>query len=99
MITFHASRFTLHVPRIGQQIHMNSARRVLFAFAWLVVGGEETEVRLLAQHLDPTRYTIEVVACFRKPNMPEQTHRQLEALGVPVDCTPYELAFEDTVAF
>ena len=33
-------------------------RRVLFVFAWLVVGGEETEVRLLAQHLNPARYTI-----------------------------------------
>jgi hypothetical protein len=74
-------------------------RRVLFVFAWLVVGGEETEVRLLAKHLDPARYRIEVVACFRKPNMPEQTHRQLEALGVPVDRTPYTLSFEDTVAY
>lgn len=74
-------------------------RRVLFVFAWLVVGGEETEVRLLASHLDKRRYTIEVVACFRKPNMPEQTHEQLRALGVPVDTTPYALSFEDTVAY
>ena len=74
-------------------------RRVLFVFAWLVVGGEETEVRLLARHLDPTRYCIEVVACLRKPGMPEQTHVQLQALGVPVDRTPYSLSFEDTVAY
>lgn len=74
-------------------------KRILFVFAWLVVGGEETEVRLLAQNLDRSRYTIEVVPCFRKPNMPEQTHRQLEALGVPVDKTPYHLSFEDTVAY
>jgi polysaccharide biosynthesis protein PelF len=74
-------------------------RRVLFVFAWLVVGGEETEVRLLAKHLDPTRYRLEVVACLRKPNMPEQTHAQLAALGVPVDRTPYTLSFEDTVAY
>jgi len=73
--------------------------RVLFVFAWLVVGGEETEVRLLARHLDPHRYRIEVVACFRKPNMPEQTHEQLEALGIPVDRTPYALSFEETVAY
>lgn len=73
--------------------------RVLFVFAWLVVGGEETEVRLLAQSLDRSRYTLEVVACFRKPNMPEQTHTQLEALGVPVDKTPYTLSFEDTVDY
>ncbi len=74
-------------------------RRVLFVFAWLVVGGEETEVRLLARRLDAARYRLEVVACLRKPNMPEQTHEQLAALGVPVDRTPYDLSFEDTVAY
>ena len=74
-------------------------RRVLFVFAWLVVGGEETEVRLLARHLDPARYRLEAVACFRKPNMPEQTHRQLEELGVPVDRAPYQLTFEETVEY
>ncbi|WP_182086466.1 glycosyltransferase [Aureimonas sp. ME7] len=73
--------------------------RILFVFAWLVVGGEETEVRLLAEHLDPRRYKIDVVACFRKDGMPEQTHRQLEALGVSVDRTPYTLSFEDTVSY
>lgn len=73
--------------------------RILFVFAWLVVGGEETEVRLLARNLDRTRYQIDVVACFRKPNMPEQTHEQLTALGVDVDTTPYDLSFEDTVAY
>ena len=59
-------------------------RRVLFVFAWLVVGGEETEVRLLARHLDPHRYTLHVVGCFRKSGMPEQTHAQLEALASPL---------------
>ena len=73
--------------------------RILFVFAWLVVGGEETEVRLLAKHLNPARYRIEVVACFRKDGMPEQTHAQLEALGVPVDRHPYTLSFEDTVSY
>ncbi len=73
--------------------------RILFVFAWLVVGGEETEVRLLAQALDPARYTIDVVACFRKPGMPEQTHTQLEAIGVRVDRTPYHLSFDETVAY
>jgi len=73
--------------------------RILFVFAWLVVGGEETEVRLLAQALDPARYRIEVIACFRKEGMPEQTHSQLEAIGVPVDRTPYHLSFDDTVAY
>ncbi|MEZ4869140.1 MAG: glycosyltransferase family 4 protein [Caldilineaceae bacterium] len=73
--------------------------RVLFVFSWLVVGGEETEVRLLAQNLDPRRYKIDVVACLRKPNMPDQTHRQLAALDVPVDRTPYTLSFDETVAY
>jgi polysaccharide biosynthesis protein PelF len=74
-------------------------RRVLFVFAWLVVGGEETEVRLLAKHLNPARYRIEVIPCFRKPDMPEQTHEQLEAMGVPVDRTPYRLSFEESIAY
>ncbi|WP_062205020.1 glycosyltransferase family 4 protein [Aureimonas sp. AU12] len=73
--------------------------RILFVFAWLVVGGEETEVRLLARHLDPARYRIDVVACFRRDGMPEQTHEQLEALGVSVDRTPYALSFEDTISY
>src|SRR5438270_11920506 len=74
-------------------------KRILFIFAWLVVGGEESEVRLLAKHLDPARYQIDVVACLRKPQMPEQTHRQLEALGVPVDRTPYDLSYAETVSY
>lgn len=73
--------------------------RILFVLAWLVVGGEETEVRLLAQTLNPERYRVEVIACFRKEGMPEQTHAQLEAIGVPVDRTPYHLSFDDTVAY
>ena len=73
--------------------------RVLFVFAWLVVGGEETEVRLLAKNLDPRRYRIDVVVCFHKPGMPAQSHRQLAALGVDVDTTPYGLGFDATVAY
>ena len=73
--------------------------RILFVFAWLVVGGEETEVRLLAGNLDRTRYKLDVVACFRRPEMPQQTHEQLTALGVDVDTTPYDLSFEDTVSY
>jgi glycosyltransferase involved in cell wall biosynthesis len=72
-------------------------RSVLFVFGWLVVGGEETEVRLLARLLDPARYRLEVVACLRREGMPDQTERQLAELGVAVDRTPYRLSFEDTV--
>ncbi|WP_036815152.1 glycosyltransferase [Phyllobacterium sp. UNC302MFCol5.2] len=73
--------------------------RLLFVFAWLVVGGEETEVRLLARHLDPKRYVVDVVACFHRPGMTEQTRDQLIAAGIDVDTTPYELSFEDTVGY
>lgn len=73
--------------------------RVLFVFGWLVVGGEETELRHLARHLDPDRYRVEVVACLRRDGMAEQAHRQLEALGVPLDTTPYRLTPENTVAY
>jgi glycosyltransferase involved in cell wall biosynthesis len=74
-------------------------KRVLFVFSWLVVGGEETEVRLLARQLKAFRQLIEVVACFRAPNMSEQTHAVLDALEVPVDRTPYRLSFEETVEY
>ena len=73
--------------------------RILWVFAWLVVGGEETELRLLARNLDPRRYRIDVVACFRKDGMPDQTHEQLAALGLHVDTVPYRLSFEDTVDY
>lgn len=73
--------------------------RILFVFAWLVVGGEETEVRLLAQSLDPARFRIDVLPCLRRDGMPDQTHRQLEAIGVRVDRTAYDLSFEDTVQY
>ncbi len=74
-------------------------RHILFVFSWLVVGGEETELRLLARNLDRTKYQLDVIPCFRKDNMTEQTHFQLEALGIHVDRTAYKLSFEDTVAY
>ena len=51
-------------------------KTVLFVFGWLVVGGEETEVRLLAANIDRSRYKIDVVACLHKDGMPAQTHEQ-----------------------
>jgi polysaccharide biosynthesis protein PelF len=74
-------------------------RSILFVFGWLVVGGEETEIRLLGRLLDRERYRLEVVACLRREGMPEQTERQLEALGIPVDRTPYRLSLEDTIEY
>jgi glycosyltransferase involved in cell wall biosynthesis len=72
---------------------------VLFVFGWLVVGGEETEVRHLARLLPQDRFRLDVVACFRREGMPMQTHRQLEELGVRVDTQPYSLSFDDTVEY
>ena len=72
--------------------------RILFVFGWLVVGGEETELRHLARHLDPRRFRLEVVACQRRPGMPELGETQLENVGVAIDRTPYDLSFDDTVA-
>ena len=71
--------------------------RVLFVFGWLVVGGEETEVRLLAGHLHPDRSRLEVVACQRRDGMPDITERRLRDLGVPVDTAPYAMPFAATV--
>lgn len=73
--------------------------RILFVFAWLVVGGEETEVRLLARALDPALYRIDVIPCFRKEGMPDQTYHQLRDLGVAVDTTALDMSFDDTVRY
>lgn len=73
--------------------------RILFVMAWLVVGGEETEVRLLAKALDPRRYRIEVLPCLKLPGMTDLTHRELERAGVTVDRAAYDMSFQDTVTY
>lgn len=73
--------------------------KILFVFAWLVIGGEETEVRLLAEKLNKSRYQLDIVVCFYKEGMPDQTIEQLRAQGVDVDTAPYSLSFEDTVSY
>lgn len=73
--------------------------RILFVFAELGVGGEEAELKLLAKHLDPSRYRLDALGCFHREGTPLRTHDELEALGVAVDRTPYRLSFEDTVAY
>ena len=87
-------------PEHFPQPHPDAGKiRILFVFAWLVVGGEETEVRLLARHLPRDRYRIDVIPCFRKEGMPDQSHDQLRALGIHVDTTAYDLGFEDTIDY
>ena len=73
--------------------------RILFVLACLVGGMEEETLRLLARALDPARYRIEAIACFRQAGVPECAHLRLEAAGVGVDRTPWYLSFEDTVAY
>ena len=85
-----------HIP----EPHPDAGKiRILWVFAWFVVGGEETEVRLLARTLDRTKYRIDVIPCFRREGMPDQSHEQLRALGVNVDTTAYALGFDETVDY
>lgn len=88
------------VPQTFPEPHPDAGKvRILFVFAWLVVGGEETEVRLLARTLPRDRYRIDVIPCFRREGMPDQSHEQLRALGVHVDTAAYTLSFEDTIDY
>ncbi|HEV7255704.1 MAG TPA: glycosyltransferase [Mesorhizobium sp.] len=73
--------------------------RILFVFAELGIGGEEAELKLLARHLDASRYRLDAVGCFHREGTPFRTHDELEALGVSVDRTPYGLSFDETVAY
>lgn len=73
--------------------------RILFVLASLDTGPGETEARLLARHLDPGRYRIEVIACPRGEEMSGHAERQFAALGVPVDTTPRALSSDDRVAY
>ncbi|MDQ3699324.1 MAG: glycosyltransferase family 4 protein, partial [Chloroflexota bacterium] len=70
---------------------MTRARRILFVFDWLVVGGEETELRLLAQNLDRRRYDLAVAACFRNERMTDVTVEAFRRLGLPLDTGAYAL--------
>ncbi|MDB5665922.1 MAG: glycosyltransferase [Cypionkella sp.] len=82
------------------QPHPDAAKmRILWIFASLGAGGEETEVRLLAKSLDPAKYLVEVIPCFQKDNAPDLSHDKLRAVGVHVDTTAFSLGFEDSVAY
>ena len=75
-----------------------ASRRTLFVFASAVSGREEALVGLLAKNLDRRRYAIDVVVCLRQPGIFDPMLR-LEAMGVPVDRTPYYLSMEATVSY
>ena len=72
--------------------------RILFVFDWLVIGGEETEVRLLARNLD-RRHELHVLACFRNERMTSLTANGLRAMGVPVDTECYDLDDEGRAGY
>jgi hypothetical protein len=72
--------------------------RILFVFAYLDPACD-TEARMLARYLDPARYRVDVVACCQPEGAPEYPMRRLESVGIEVDCAPFELSFEDTVAY
>ena len=78
-------------------LHADGDRRVVDVAA---VGGdgEETEVRLLAAHLQP-EWSVDVLVCHVRASMPRQTHAQFAALGIPVDTTPYGLPDEQVVDY
>lgn len=73
--------------------------RILWVFAWLAAGDEETEVRALARGLDPTLYRIDALPCFRREGVLRQSHDGLRALGIHVDETACALDFAATVAY
>ncbi len=73
--------------------------RILFVFASLTDRGDASDVRQLVRALDPARYRMSAIVCFRPAGMQDTAARRLEAAGVPVDRTPYHLSFEDTVAY
>ncbi len=90
---------TTELNQTPREIAPDEPKKIVWVFGWLVVGGEETELRLLLRQLDPRKFRIEVVACLRAQGMTEQTHAQLEDLQIEVDRTAYDLPFEDTVKF
>ncbi|WP_404366711.1 hypothetical protein AB5I39_11385 [Sphingomonas sp. MMS24-J45] len=55
-------------------------------------------MRHLALLLDRDRYEVGALACFRQEGVTVQAHVLLEAAGVAVDPTPWNLSFEDTVS-
>jgi polysaccharide biosynthesis protein PelF len=79
--------------------HKHRPVRILFVFAWLVGGDEDTEVRLLAGSLDPARYRIDAIPCFPAEGMNDEGFCRLEEIGVEVDRTALHLSFEDTVRY
>lgn len=73
--------------------------RVLFVFATLEMRGEENAVRLLAEAVSPSKLKLDMVVCFLSEGLAVPDYRELEALGIDVDTSPYLLSFNDTVTY
>ena len=73
--------------------------RILFVFAWLAGGVEETEIRRLARSLDRARYRIDALPCLRLDLTSDPSHVGLQTLGINVDQTACDLSFEDTILY
>jgi hypothetical protein len=76
---------------------IDRAVRILFVFACLDVR-DDSDVRLLARYMDPSRYRIDAIACARNDAAGYPLER-LTGLDIAVDCDAYDLSFEDTVAY
>ncbi|MFN4130136.1 MAG: ABC transporter permease subunit [Paracoccaceae bacterium] len=73
--------------------------RILFIFAWLAGGLEETLVRRLAQTLVRARYRVDALPCLRRSDAVDPAHVGLTAIGINVDLAACDLGFEDTVRY
>ncbi len=72
--------------------------RILFVFAYLDAS-EDSDVRMLARYMDPSRYRIDAIACFRRDGGPDYPLERLGDLDIAVDYVPYTLSFDDTVTY
>jgi hypothetical protein len=73
--------------------------RILFVLANLDEGDAQAQLRLLGDRLDPNEFRLDAVVCFRRENVASDDRCELEAPSIDVDCTPYDLGFEETVDY
>jgi hypothetical protein len=59
----------------------------------------DADILFLARTLPRDRYKVTVIPTAKGFGAPEQTLAKLRALGVAVDTAPFELSFEDTIAY
>jgi hypothetical protein len=77
----------------------NQPIRVIFVFACLDKGNAQVQLAHLARRLDSREFRFDAVVCFRQHAVLNDGCRELEALGVDIDCAPYRLGFDETVRY